>query len=48
MCWSASRCEKQSGPRPGDTRTEALERVKTNYEESAWRQLKAALQPQKK
>lgn len=43
-----SRCEKQSGPRPGDTRTEALERVKTNYEESAWRQLKAALQPQKK
>jgi tetratricopeptide (TPR) repeat protein len=42
-----SRCEKQSGPRPGDTRTEALERIKTNYEESAWWQLKAALQPSK-
>lgn len=43
-----SRCEKQSGPRLGDTRTEALERIKSNYEESAWWQLKAALQPQKK
>jgi tetratricopeptide (TPR) repeat protein len=43
-----SRCEKQSGPRTGDTRTEALERVKSNYEESAWWQLKAALQPPKK
>jgi tetratricopeptide (TPR) repeat protein len=42
-----ARCEKQSGPRSGDTRTEALERLKTNYEESAWWQLKAALQPQK-
>lgn len=41
------RCEKQSGPRAGDTRTEALERIKSNYEESAWWQLKAALQPQK-
>jgi tetratricopeptide (TPR) repeat protein len=43
-----NRCEKQSGPRTGDTRTEALERVKSNYEESAWWQLKAALQPPKK
>jgi tetratricopeptide (TPR) repeat protein len=43
-----SRCEKQSGPRAGDTRTEALERIKSNYEESAWWQLKAALQPPKK
>lgn len=42
-----ARCEKRSGPRPGDTRTEGLERLKTNYEESAWWQLKAALQPQK-
>ncbi len=58
-CWSAirttadarlllSRCEKQSGPRAGRCGTEALERVKSNYEESAWWQLKAALQPQKK
>jgi len=41
------RCVKRSGPRLGDTRTERLERLKTNYEESAWWQLKAALQPEK-
>ena len=41
------RCEKRNGPRPGNTRTERLERLKTNYEESAWWQLKAALQPEK-
>ena len=41
-----SRSEKQTGPRPGDTRTEGLERLKTNYEESAFLQLKAVLQPQ--
>jgi tetratricopeptide (TPR) repeat protein len=42
-----ARCQSQSGPRPGETRIENLERVKTNYEESAWFQLKAVLQPQK-
>lgn len=41
------RCVKRSGPRLGDTKTERLERLKTNYEESAWWQLKAALQPEK-
>jgi tetratricopeptide (TPR) repeat protein len=41
------RCDKSSGPRPGDPRTEGLERLKTNYEESAYRQLKAVLQPEK-
>ncbi|HEV2689889.1 MAG TPA: tetratricopeptide repeat protein, partial [Bryobacteraceae bacterium] len=41
------RCAKQSGPRTGDTKTEGLERVKTNYEESAYWQLKAVLQPEK-
>lgn len=41
------RCTKRSGPRVGDTKTERLERLKTNYEESAWWQLKAALQPEK-
>ena len=41
-----ARSEKQSGPRPGDPRTEGLERLKTNYEESAYRQLKAVLQPE--
>ncbi len=42
-----ARAEKRDGPRPGDPRTEGLERVKTNYEESAYLQLKAALQPGK-
>jgi tetratricopeptide (TPR) repeat protein len=42
-----ARCEKQSGPRPGDPRTEGLERLKTNYEESAYLQLKSVLQPEK-
>lgn len=42
-----ARCEKQSGPRPGDSQSEGLERLKTNYEESAYWQLKAVLQPDK-
>jgi TolA-binding protein/TolB-like protein len=42
-----ARCAKGSGPHPGDTQTEALERLKTNYEESAYLQLKALLQPEK-
>lgn len=41
------RCERQSGPRTSDTRTEGLERLKTNYEESQYWQLKAVLQPEK-
>jgi len=41
------RCEKRSGPRLGDSQTEGLERLKTNYEESAYWQLKAVLQPDK-
>jgi tetratricopeptide (TPR) repeat protein len=40
-----ARCERQSGPRPGDSQTEGLERLKTNYQESAYWQLKALLQP---
>jgi tetratricopeptide (TPR) repeat protein len=40
------RCLKQSGPRASDTRTEGLERLKTNYEESQYWQLKAVLQPE--
>ena len=42
-----ARCLKQNGPRPGDTRTEGLERLKSNYEESAYLQLKTVLQPEK-
>jgi len=38
------RCQKRTGPRPGDPRTEGLERLKSNYEESAYWQLKALLQ----
>ena len=37
------RALKQDGPRPGDPKTEARERLKTNYEEAAYRQLQAEL-----
>jgi len=40
-------CASRTGSRAGETRTEGLERVKTNYEESAYWQLKAVLQPHK-
>jgi len=33
----------QAGPRPGESRLEARERIKTNYEETAYRQLQAEL-----
>ena len=42
-----AQCQAQTGPRPGDAHTEGLERLKTNYEESAYWQLKAVLQPQR-
>jgi len=42
-----ARCLQKSGPRANDTRTEGLERLKTNYEESQYWQLKAVLQPEK-
>ena len=37
------RALKQEGPRPVDPRTQARERLKTNYEEAAYRQLQAEL-----
>jgi tetratricopeptide (TPR) repeat protein len=37
------RALKHDGPRPGDLRSENRERVKTNYEEAAYRQLQAEL-----
>jgi tetratricopeptide (TPR) repeat protein len=37
------RALKQEGPRPGDPKFEARERLKTNYEEAAYRQLQAEL-----
>jgi len=41
-----ARCKRKEGGRPGDTQSEALERLKENYDESAWRQLKAMLDPE--
>jgi tetratricopeptide (TPR) repeat protein len=40
-----ARCERNDGPRPGEPQSEGRERIKTNYEETAYRQLKAELQP---
>jgi len=37
----------RDGPRPGETRLEARERIKTNYEETAYRQLQAELESRK-
>jgi tetratricopeptide (TPR) repeat protein len=37
------RCQKRIGPRPADLKP-GFERVKLNYEEEAWRQLKLALE----
>ena len=37
------RALKQDGPRPGDPKTDNRERLKTNYEEAAYRQLQAEL-----
>lgn len=39
------RCLQQQPYRPGDLRTESLERLKTEYNESAWLALKAMLAP---
>jgi len=38
------RCLKMEGPRAGDTRSEGRERIKTTFEDSAFRQLQAELQ----
>jgi tetratricopeptide (TPR) repeat protein len=37
------RCLKRSGPRAGDPKSDGLERLKLNYEETAYRQLQAEL-----
>ncbi len=41
------RCLRQEGPRAGDARTEGRERIKTEFEDSAWRQLQAELRSKK-
>jgi predicted Zn-dependent protease len=38
------RCLKKDGPRAGDPRSEGRERLKLNFEETAYRQLKAELE----
>ena len=38
---------KKEGPRPGDTKPDGKPRLKTNYEEAAFRQLQAELGIQK-
>ncbi len=38
------RCLKQSGPRTGDSRSDGLERIKFDFEESAYLQLKAMVE----
>jgi Flp pilus assembly protein TadD len=37
------RCLNRSGPRTGDPKNDGLERLKLNYEETAYRQLQAEL-----
>ena len=34
---------QKAGPRPGDPKTEGRQRIKTNYDEAAYRQLQAEL-----
>jgi len=41
------RCLKQEGPRAGDPRSEGRERIKTAFEDSAYRQLQAELRSKK-
>jgi tetratricopeptide (TPR) repeat protein len=41
------RCLNKTGPRAGDSQPQGLERVKPNFEEGAYRQLKAALEGRK-
>jgi tetratricopeptide (TPR) repeat protein len=41
-----TRCEQGSGPRPGEPRLENLERLKTVFDDSAWRHLQAILGPE--
>lgn len=39
------RCRKAAGPRPGEPRFQNLERLKTVFDDSAWRHLSAILAP---
>jgi tetratricopeptide (TPR) repeat protein len=39
------KCRRKEAARPGDVKSEALERIKENYDETAWLQLKALIDP---
>lgn len=39
------KCKRKEAARPGEVKAEALERIKENYDETAWLQLKALLDP---
>ncbi len=39
------KCRRKEAARPGELKTEALERIKENYDEAAWLQHKALLDP---
>jgi tetratricopeptide (TPR) repeat protein len=39
------KCKRKEAPRPGEVKSEALERIKENYDETAWIQLKALIDP---
>jgi len=41
-----SRCLRQEGPRPGEVRLEGQERLKLEYQESAWRALRSLVEKQ--
>jgi tetratricopeptide (TPR) repeat protein len=39
------KCRRREAARPGEVRSDALERIKENYDETAWLQLKALIDP---
>jgi tetratricopeptide (TPR) repeat protein len=39
------KCKRKEAARPGEVKSEALERIKENYDETAWLQLKALIDP---
>lgn len=40
------KCKRKEAARPGEIKSEALERIKENYDETAWLQLKALTDPE--
>jgi hypothetical protein len=40
------KCKRKEAARPGELKAESLERIKENYDETAWLQLKALIDPE--